>query len=79
VKTLEVEISQLKGKRSVAIVMNADTFEEATDIDYFITNVDSTKVTPQWVVETYSQRNDLRSFLQRSQGLVRIKRIPSKA
>jgi SRSO17 transposase len=71
VKTLEVEISQLKGKRSVAIVMNADTFEEATDIDYFITNVDSTKVTPQWVVETYSQRNDLRSFLQRSQGMVR--------
>ena len=33
--------------RSVAIVMNADTFEEATDIDYFITNVNPTKVTPQ--------------------------------
>jgi hypothetical protein len=79
VKTLEVEISRLEGIRTVAIVMNAKTFEKATDIDYFITNVDPNKVTPQWVVETYSQRNDLRSFLQRSQGLVRIKRIPSEA
>lgn len=37
--------------------MNANSFEEATDIDYFITNVDSSVVTPEWVVNTYSQRN----------------------
>jgi SRSO17 transposase len=35
----EIEISQLVGKRMIAIVMNAATFLEATDIDYFITNV----------------------------------------
>ncbi len=34
-------ISQLKGKRNIAIVMNAATFSPATDIEYFITNVSS--------------------------------------
>ncbi len=66
VTILQVEISRLEGIRSVAIVMNADTFEEATDIDYFITNVNPTKVTPQWVVETYSRKKLGRSFLPRS-------------
>lgn len=40
VTRLKVEISRLEGIRSVAIVMNAATFNEATDIDYFITNLD---------------------------------------
>ena len=73
VKTLEVEISQLEGIRSVAIVMNADTFEQATDIDYFITNVDQTKVTPQWVVETYSQRNWVEVFYREAKGWLGFK------
>jgi|GEM_PF-5735660 hypothetical protein len=34
-----------------------ETFSEATDIDYFLTNVEANIVTPKWVVETYSQRN----------------------
>ncbi len=46
VKILEVEISRLEGKRSVAIVGDADTFSQATDIDYFITNEDPNIVTP---------------------------------
>ena len=55
VVTKEVEISRLDGKRSIAIVMNAATFSEATDIDYFITNVSSSIVTSEWIVNTYSQ------------------------
>jgi SRSO17 transposase len=55
--TREVEISGLSGKRNLAIVMNAATFSQATDIDYFITNISSSIVTPQWIVDTYSQRN----------------------
>ncbi len=39
VVTREIEISRLQGKRNIAIVMNASTFSQATDIDYFITNV----------------------------------------
>lgn len=73
VTTLEVEISRLKGIRSVAIVMNASTFSEATDIDYFITNVDSNKVTPKWVVETYSQRNWVEVFYREAKGWLGLK------
>jgi hypothetical protein len=62
VVTLEVEISGLTGKRNIAIVMNASTFSEATDIDYFITNTSSSIVTPQWIVDTYSQRNWVEVF-----------------
>ena len=54
VATKEVEISRLEGKRSIAIVMNAATFSDATDIDYFITNVSTSIVTPEWIVNTYS-------------------------
>jgi hypothetical protein len=36
-----VQISRLEGTRMIAIVMNAPTFREATDIDYLITKVDS--------------------------------------
>jgi len=43
----EVSISRLEGKRSVAIVMNADTFSQAIDVDYLITNVHSNIVTPE--------------------------------
>ena len=37
--------------------MNAPNFKDADDIDYFITNVEPSIVTPQCVVNTYSQRN----------------------
>ena len=50
----EVEISSLKGCRNIAIVMNAPTLSEATEVDYLITNVSSTIVTPQWIITTYS-------------------------
>ncbi|GAB4538121.1 MAG: hypothetical protein Tsb0014_27520 [Pleurocapsa sp.] len=57
VATIEVKISRLIGQRKIAIVMNAPTFCDADDIDYFITNVEPFKVTSQWIVDTYSQRN----------------------
>ncbi len=66
VATTEVEISRLEGKRSIAIVMNASTFSQATDIDYFITNVSDSIVTPEWIVTTYSQRNWVEVFSLRS-------------
>jgi hypothetical protein len=39
VVTKEVEISPLTGKGNIAIVINGSTFSQATDIDYFMTNV----------------------------------------
>jgi hypothetical protein len=53
--------------------MNADAFEEATDVDYFITNVDSSQVTAQWIVETYSQRNWVEVFYREAKGWLGLK------
>ncbi|MFM5980279.1 MAG: IS701 family transposase [Sphaerospermopsis kisseleviana] len=73
VATKEVEISRLEGKRSIAIVMNANTFSDATDIDYFITNVATSVVTPEWIVNTYSQRNWVEVFYREAKGFLGLK------
>lgn len=73
VSTQEVEISRLEGKRTIAIVMNAPTFTEADNIDYLITNVESSKVTPQWIVNTYSQRNWIEVFYREAKGWLGLK------
>lgn len=74
VATIEVEISRLKGKRKIAIVMNAPLFENADDIDYFITNIEPSIVTPQWVVDTYSQRNWVEVFYREAKGWLGLKK-----
>jgi SRSO17 transposase len=73
VVTREVEISQLKGKRNIAIVMNAESFSEATDIDYFITNVSTSIVSPRWIVDTYAQRNWVEVFYREAKGWLGLK------
>jgi DDE superfamily endonuclease len=73
VNTFTAGVSRLEGERSFAIVMNANTFEKATDIDYFITNVDSSIVTPEWVVTTYSQRNWVEVFYREAKGWLGLK------
>jgi hypothetical protein len=73
VVTREVEISNLKGKRNIAIVMNAATFSQATDIDYFITNASTSIVTPEWIVNTYSRRNWGEVFYREAKGWLGLK------
>lgn len=68
ITVIEVEIPNLKGCRNIAIVMNAPTFSEATEIDYLITNVSGTIVTPQWIINTYSQRNWIEVFYRNVKG-----------
>lgn len=68
VATIDVELSQLEGKRTIAIVMNASTFNSSSDIDYFITNVDSAQATAEWIVTTYSQRNWVEVFYREAKG-----------
>jgi hypothetical protein len=56
--------------------MNASTFEQASDIDYFITNVDSSTATAEWIVTTYSQRNWAEVFYRKRRdgwGFMNIK------
>ena len=68
VVTQEVEILGLTGKRNIAIVINGSTVSQATDINYFITNVSSSVITPQWIVNTYSQRNWVGVFYREAKG-----------
>ena len=73
VATIEIEISRLEGQRKIAIVMNAPTFSDADDLDYFITNVEPSIVTPQWVVDTYSERNWVEVFYREAKGWLGLK------
>ncbi len=73
VATVEVKLSQLEGTRTIAIVMNASTFNSSSDIDYFITNVDSTKATAEWMVTTYAQRNWVEVFYREAKGWLGLK------
>jgi SRSO17 transposase len=73
VATIEIEISRLEGNRTIAIVMNASTVENANDIDYFITNVEPSIVTAQWIVDTYSMRNWVEVFYREAKGWLGLK------
>jgi hypothetical protein len=68
VATVKAKLSRLEGERTFAIIMNARSIEEATDIDYFITNVDSSQATKQWFVTTYSKRNWVEVFYREAKG-----------
>jgi SRSO17 transposase len=68
VVTVEVELSRLEGTRTIAIVMNASSFQEASELDYFITNVDYSIATADWIVITYSQRNWVEVFYREAKG-----------
>jgi SRSO17 transposase len=73
VATREIELSKLTGSKVIAIVLNADTFEQASDIDYLITNVDLSTATPEWIVNTYSQRNGIEVFYLQAKGWLGLK------
>ena len=68
VAIIDVEISKLIGQRKIAIVMSARHFEDAEDIDYLITNVEGGKVTEEWIVKTYGQRNWVEVFYREAKG-----------
>ena len=54
VAIVKVEIDKLSGVKTIAIVMNASSFNSATEIDYLITNEDSEKATAEWIVNILS-------------------------
>ena len=68
VALIKVEINKLSGVKTIAIVMNANSFEQATEIDYLITNEQEEKVTEEWVVKKYSQRNWIEVFYREIKG-----------
>lgn len=68
VARVEVELSTIEGTRTIAIVMNAASFSQATEIDYLITNAAPEKATGLWIVKTYSQRNWVEVFYREAKG-----------
>jgi hypothetical protein len=53
--------------------MNADTFEQASDIDYLSANVDLSTATAEWIVNTYAQRNWIEVFYREAKGWLGLK------
>jgi len=73
VATIQAETKGLKGKRTIAIVMNASSLEEATEIDYLITNEPGNRVTGEWIVKTFSNRNYIEKFYREAKGWLGLK------
>ena len=78
VAVVEIEMSKLKRRRKIAIVMNNAVFSKASDIDYFITNFDESVVTPEWIVKTYSQRNWVEVFDREAKGWLGLKEYQTR-
>lgn len=68
VTLLQVHISKLEGLRTVAIQLNASTWAEATEADYFLTNAPTLTLSATWVATTYSQRNWVEVFYREAKG-----------
>ncbi|BAQ66379.1 mobile element protein [Geminocystis sp. NIES-3709] len=68
VATIKIKLSALSGIKTLAIVMNAPSFEKSTDIDYLMTNETGEKVNGNWIVETYTQRNWIEVFYREIKG-----------
>jgi SRSO17 transposase len=79
VATVEVEISTLSETRTIAIVMNAASFSEATDVSYLITNVAHEKATCEWIVKTYSQRNWVEVFYREAKGWLGLREYQARS
>ena len=73
VATMEIELSKYTGKRVVAIVMNAATGDEASEIDYLMSNVELSTATGEWIVRSYSQRNWVEVFYREAKGWLGLK------
>jgi hypothetical protein len=79
VATREVEISAFSGTRVIAIVMNAASLPEATEVNYLITNVATEKATGEWILKTYSQRNWVEVFYREAKGWLGLREYQTRS
>lgn len=68
IATFTVHFPKLVGTRILAIQLDAATVEEATDIDYFLTNETEEIATPSWIADNYSNRNWIEVFYRETKG-----------
>lgn len=79
VTTVEAEISVLSETRIIAIVMNAASFDSATEVSYLVTNVTHEKATGEWIVKTYSQRNWVEVFYREAKGWLGLREYQTRS
>ncbi|CAD5925884.1 Transposase [Planktothrix tepida] len=79
VATVEVELSGESETRIIAIVMNAPSLEEATEVNYLITNAGAEKATGEWIVKTYSQRNWVEVFYREAKGWLGLREYQTRS
>lgn len=72
VTALVVYMPKLSGQRIVTIQLNAPTFEDASEVDYYVTNESKELATAEWVARAYSQRNWVEVFYREAKGWLGI-------
>ncbi len=78
VARIKIELSKCTDQKVIALVMNAATFDEASEIDYFMSNVDFSTVTGKWIAKTYLQINGVEVFSREAMMMVRTQRRSSQ-
>jgi hypothetical protein len=68
VTVMPIHFPKLTGTRYLAVQLNAPSVEEATEIDYFITNETGEVAKPAWVASNYSARNWIEVFYRETKG-----------
>ncbi len=68
VAAIEAYLPKMSGKRIACIQLNAPTFAEATEIDYYLTNEATEIATAKWISQAYSRRNWVEVFYRESKG-----------
>ena len=62
----------MSGKHIVSIQLNAPTFAEASEVDYYITNESKERASAEWIACSYSQRNWVEVFYREAKGWLGI-------
>ena len=68
VVTFNIHFPKLIGTRILAIQLNAPTVEEATEVDYFLTNGPEERAIAAWIAIEYSSRNWIEVFYRETKG-----------
>ncbi len=68
VAVVPIHFPNLEGTRFVAIQLNAPTFDDATEVDYLMTNQPKELATAEYIARSYSERNWIEVFYRESKG-----------
>jgi SRSO17 transposase len=72
VATIEAYLPKMSGKHIIAIQLNAATFEEASEVDCYITNETKERASGEWICRSYSRRNWVEVFYREAKGWLGI-------